>query len=237
MQNIAEQHSRDLKRIESTLRGLQWRMTQHTNGLVQRVEALERPTKGKGSREMVVELARGCHKDTSIGTEVLATSFADLEARFQSFSSETVANMDSCTTALAELRTQTRDGPSILPDKDLQVCIENASNFVLRLENMCAKWTDLQNVQGCIGSTDQLQETIKDSVAPGMKELLPEVNGGHGLHNPRLGEESRTCCGSPQPTSSLGSSLDTLCHTSETLSPAATMLLRTESAVISSAFM
>jgi len=203
VQRVVELHSEDLKRVESTLRGLQWRMTQNTDSLAQRVEALERPSK-------VMEPARRCHRDTHFRhVDVLATSFADLESRFQLFSSDTVEMFGNCTTAVAELREQTRDGPSILTTNNLQACIQNASSLILRLETLC------EEVQGHSGSADQLQEMVRDTVTLRLKELLPEVNDGHGLRNPRSGEESPPFCVHPQPI--------------YTAFPVATMLLRPDS--------
>jgi len=204
VQKIAEQHSQDLKMVESTLCGLQRRMTQNTNSLAQRVEALERrPAKGKGIHETGMKLAKGCHKDKLIGhVDALAASHADLEARFDLFSSKTAAKMASCATALAELQEQTRDGPSILTDSGLQACIQNASSHVLRLEKLSEKWTELQRVQGCSGSADQFLETTGDTATPRRKEPSPEANGGHRLHCPQSGEDSGPCLVLPQSTSS-----------------------------------
>jgi len=201
VQKIAEQHSQDLKRVESTLCGLQLRMTQNTNGLAQRVEALERRSaNGNGTHETVIHLARGCHKDTQIGhLDALAASLADLETRYELFSSDTTAKMASCTTALSELREQTRDGT----DSDLQACIQNASSHVLRLEKLSAKWTELQKVQGSSDSPDRFQKTIRDTVKHCMKELLPEVKGGHRRQNPQCGKERQQCFVQCQPSSLL----------------------------------
>jgi len=184
-------------------------MTETTHKLTQRMEALEKaPTKGKGTHETVNKLERGCHNDTCIGhLDALAVSIADLETRFQSFSSDLAAQMGTCTTALAELGKQTCDGPSSLTEKDLQACIQSASGHVLRLEKLSEKWNKLK-VQGDSGSVDQFQETIRDQLpaeqfnntkmrtgcdSHSMQERASQVgqqeaNGGHRLPSPRSGQ-------------------------------------------------
>jgi DNA repair exonuclease SbcCD ATPase subunit len=172
LQKIGEEHSQNLKSVASTLCGLQRRMTDTSNSLVQRVEALEKALNtGKGVHKTVSKIAKKCPNDTCIGPlDALATSISDLEARFQLFSSESAAKMTAHTTALVELREQTRDGPT---SNDLQACIQNVSSHSLRLEKLSEKWTELQKVQGHSSSADQLQETIRETVTQCMKELLP----------------------------------------------------------------
>jgi len=172
--------------------GLQRRITQTTNSLAERVEALEKALT-KGGHDTVNKLARECHNDRRIEhSYALAASIADLETRFQLFSSETAAQMATCTTALAELREQTHDGPSFLTENVLQACIQNASCHVIRLEKLSKKWTELQKVQCRSGSVDAASSDMPTSqinLASDIPQRVPLETCSHGVDQLRLKEQ------------------------------------------------
>jgi len=205
VQKIAEQQSQDLKRFESTLCSLQRRMTETTHSLAQRMEALEKaPTKGKGTHDTVNKPARGCHNDTRTNhLDAWVASIADLETRFELFSSDAAEQMATCASALAELQEQTRDGPSGVT--------ERFAGHLLRMEKLIENWEELQTAPDPSGSADPLQETIRNLLPAehinntkmrtgceshskqeqASQVAQREANGRHRLRSPRSGQESR----------------------------------------------
>jgi len=94
VRKLVDQHSQDLKKTESMLRGLQRRITDVTQTLTQRVESLESPkvlsTNGVQESTMVWTPDGGLHNRAfAERLDAVALSIADLQVRFESFTGTT----------------------------------------------------------------------------------------------------------------------------------------------------
>jgi len=160
VKKLAEQHSREMKKTECMLCGLQRRLSEATHSLANRVEALEAgkvPCEEKTMRPTM----GGCDEATGRRLDLLAVSVTDLEARFELFRSETDAQLASSMASIQELRGKQGDEVLLTTD-DLQACLKNASSHVTRLERLSEKWKAQQDPVAPQGNIRQVEEVCRD---------------------------------------------------------------------------
>jgi len=166
VKKLVEQHSRDMRKTECTLCGLQRRITEATHNLANRVEALEAGKVPSEERPMRTMLG-GCDDASGRRLDLLAVSVTDLEARFELFRSETDAQIASSMASIEELRGKQDDEAALLTTDDLQACLKNASSHVTRLERLSEKWKAQQVPQG---NGEQLEQDGGDNVFPSAQD-------------------------------------------------------------------
>lgn len=143
MQKSVDQHSCDLKQLESKVCGLQRRLTESTN----RIDALEAASctgsgKSNSPRKSVAEL---CHDRIIARIDNLAVSVSSLEGRFEIFRSEMANDFAASASKFDSLKHKLVGDAAGVPTDDLQVCLANASNHVKRLEKLSERWKAHQN--------------------------------------------------------------------------------------------
>ena len=111
MKKTVERHSRDLTLVESTLCGLQRKITEKMNGLVQHVEALVQrvealegamaPGRKQGDQEAETHATLVHHGVLVERLDTVDVSMTDLETRFELLRSDTTAQLATFSVGLS----------------------------------------------------------------------------------------------------------------------------------------
>ena len=166
MKKTVEQHSQGLTSVESSLCGLQRKMTEQMNGLeslVQRVEALDS--------------AKACERRQKDHErlDTLSVSLTHLETHFDLLRSDTATQLATFEVAL-EHQWKEFGGKEFLPTgSEVQGCILKASTHAARLENLHEK---LRETQAMPGITEQVPEVVEDVALQCTQTILPPQKVG-----------------------------------------------------------
>jgi len=171
-----EQQVQDLKAMESTLCGSQFKITETTCSLAQRVEALEAgivPLVSMTTASDLSEPAKRWHNELFAGQlNDVAASVRDLEARFELFRKNATAQIAASTAELNKLQEENGSKKCFLTE-DLQSCLVNASKHVVHLERLREKWKETQAPRVCDKSEDDFEEVVRDAILKCLGEVLP----------------------------------------------------------------
>jgi len=201
MKKRIEQQSQNFTLVESKACGLQRRITDKVDALVQRVEALEgvqAPANKQREQGAVAHASGLLHGPLCQRMDTLAASMADLDARCELLRSDNAAQLATFSMAL-EHQWKELGGKEFLPtDNDLQACIKIASSHTARLEKLHEKWTEMQAVQG--SKTETLQEVVGDTVLRctqafwPFEELLPQSSEASVRNQSERSLRNRSAC-------------------------------------------
>jgi len=165
MKKKVEQHSQDLASVESSLCGLQRKITEKMNGLVQHVEALVQRVEAMDKQRDQEAATHARRLQDGLFVErldTLAVSMTDLNSRFELLRSDTATQLATqLATFSVALEHQRRElgGKEFPPtDTDLQGCILKASGHVAHLEGFHETWREKPAMPDSIPEQDHQEE-------------------------------------------------------------------------------
>jgi len=185
---MAEQHAQDVKRIDSSLCGIQRRISESTQSLAQRVEALETDRAAADGASWAASAGGSRFEAQVRRLDAMAMSMTDLESSFEALRSRTAAQIATFMGAIEELQRQS-GAEALLPTDDLQACMKYASVDCAEKE-VLAKLTEAmfetgknaakQSKEeppptGSDASTEQMEDLVGSAIQKCVRELLPQL--------------------------------------------------------------
>jgi len=175
VKKLVEQHSCDLKKLESTVCTLQRKLAESSPSVAQRIEAVEglgcrvpSPLSGRGEGEELKTPRRpsvGWVNEALVGrVNEMAMSISDLAARFELFKSDTATQI-----AMAAAKIE------VLQEKQASDTISMTMNQGLQLQIAKDAAPEIQSTGG--GSCAECEAGLSDSEQPvGTSKLQEQVN-------------------------------------------------------------
>jgi len=193
---MAEQHAQDVKRIDLSLCGIQRRISESTQNLAQRMEALEADRAADGASW--ASSAGGSRLEAQVRRlDAMAVSMTNLEASVETFRSQTDAQIASLVGTIEEFRRQSGTD-AVLPTDGSQAYMKNACVDRAKKELHAEPLQDMISIAkltqamfetgdnsvkeskvgpptGTDASTEQMEDLLGNAIQKCVRGLLPQL--------------------------------------------------------------